>query len=80
YAPARAKMAERRANSVAGDPDATGPAMLAIVDAAEPPLRVFFGDGGLPMIKQEYANRIATWEKWDDVSIMAQGVKKNRKG
>ncbi|RUY44253.1 short-chain dehydrogenase/reductase, partial [Mesorhizobium sp. M7A.F.Ca.CA.002.07.1.1] len=29
---------------------------------------------------QEYANRIATWEKWDDVSIMAQGVKKNRKG
>ncbi|TIX09886.1 MAG: short-chain dehydrogenase/reductase, partial [Mesorhizobium sp.] len=40
---------------------------------------VFFGDGGLPMIKQEYANRIATWEKWDHVSIMAQGENKNRK-
>jgi hypothetical protein len=53
--------------------------MLAIVDAAEPPLRVFFGDGGLPMIKQEYANRIALWEKWDHVSDMAQGANKNRK-
>jgi len=79
YAPARAKMAERRANSVAGDPEATGPAMLAIVDAAEPPLRVFFGDGGLPMIRQEYANRLATWEKWDHIADMAQGPKKNRK-
>jgi NAD(P)-dependent dehydrogenase (short-subunit alcohol dehydrogenase family) len=79
YEPARAAMAERRKRSVAGDPEATGPAMLAIVDAAEPPLRVFFGDGGLPMIKQEYANRIALWEKWDHVSDMAQGANKNRK-
>ncbi|MBZ9807505.1 SDR family oxidoreductase [Mesorhizobium sp. ESP-6-2] len=79
YAPARAAMEERRSRAVAGDPEATGPAMLAIVDAAEPPLRVFFGDGGLPMIKQEYANRIATWEKWDHVSVMAQGANKNRK-
>lgn len=79
YAPARAAMAERRSRAAAGDPEATGPAMLAIVDAAEPPLRVFFGDGGLPMTKAEYANRIATWEKWDHVSVMAQGANKNRK-
>ncbi|TGV92697.1 short-chain dehydrogenase/reductase, partial [Mesorhizobium sp. M2E.F.Ca.ET.154.01.1.1] len=79
YEPVRAAMAERRGRAVAGDPEATGPAMLAIVDAAEPPLRVFFGDGGLPMIRQEYANRIATWEKWDDRSVMAQGANKNRK-
>ena len=79
YGPARASMAERRKRAVAGDPEATGPAMLAIVDADEPPLRVFFGDGGLPMIKQEYANRIATWEKWDHISDMAQGRNKNRK-
>ncbi|MBZ9657865.1 SDR family oxidoreductase [Mesorhizobium sp. ESP-6-4] len=79
YEPVRAAMAERRSRSVAGDPQATGPAMLAIVDAAEPPLRVFFGDGGLPMIRQEYANRIATWEKWDHVSVMAQGANKNRR-
>ena len=45
----------------------------------EPPLRVFFGDVGLPMIKQEYANRIANWEKWDYIADMAQGAAKNRK-
>jgi len=78
YDSARAKMMQRRANVVPGDPDATGPAMLALVDAAEPPLRVFFGDVGLPMIRQEYANRLALWEKWDDLADLAQGEKKNR--
>jgi NAD(P)-dependent dehydrogenase (short-subunit alcohol dehydrogenase family) len=79
YESARARMAARRANVVAGDPEATGTAMLALVDAAEPPLRVFFGDVGLPMIRQEYANRLALWEKWDFIADMAQGEKKNRK-
>lgn len=79
YEPARAAMAKRRATTVAGDPEATGPAMLALVDAQEPPLRVFFGDVGLPMIRQEYASRIALWEKWDHVADMAQGAAKNRK-
>lgn len=79
YEPARETMKARRANVVPGDPEATGPAMLALVDAAEPPLRVFFGDVGLPMIKQEYANRIALWEKWDHIADLAQGSAKNRK-
>ena len=79
YEPAREKMKARRAGVVPGDPDATGPAMLALVDAPEPPLRVFFGDVGLPMIKQEYANRIALWEKWDHIADLSQGVAKNRR-
>jgi NAD(P)-dependent dehydrogenase (short-subunit alcohol dehydrogenase family) len=79
YQGARDRMKERRGNVVPGDPNATGAAMLALVDAAQPPLRTFFGDAGLPMIKQEYANRIATWEKWDHIADMAQGVAKNRK-
>ena len=61
------------ANVRRGDPEATGPAILEIVDAAEPPLRVFFGDGPLEMIKAEYANRIATWEQWNDLSVRAHG-------
>jgi NAD(P)-dependent dehydrogenase (short-subunit alcohol dehydrogenase family) len=69
----------RRGNTVAGDPEATGAAILQIVDAAEPPLRVFFGDVGLPMIKQEYAKRIALWEQWDHVAVLAQGAGSNRK-
>ena len=79
YEPSREKMKTRRAGVVPGDPEATGAAMLALADATEPPLRVFFGDVGLPMIKQEYANRIALWEKWDHIADLSQGAAKNRK-
>jgi NAD(P)-dependent dehydrogenase (short-subunit alcohol dehydrogenase family) len=56
-----------------GDPEATGAAMLELVDADEPPLRVFFGSSGLQMARREYAARIETWEKWDDLAQRAQG-------
>jgi NAD(P)-dependent dehydrogenase (short-subunit alcohol dehydrogenase family) len=73
YDGARAAIAAFRSNNVAGDPDATGPAILKVVDAKDPPLRIFFGSGGLPMTRGEYARRIETWEKWNDVSLEAQG-------
>jgi NAD(P)-dependent dehydrogenase (short-subunit alcohol dehydrogenase family) len=73
YDGARAKIAAFRTNSVPGDPDATGPAILKVVDAQDPPLRIFFGSGGLPMTRAEYTRRIETWEKWNAVSIEAQG-------
>src|SRR5215216_4316355 len=41
-----------------GDPEATGPAILELVDAPEPPLRVFFGSGTLDMIRAEYERRL----------------------
>jgi NAD(P)-dependent dehydrogenase (short-subunit alcohol dehydrogenase family) len=56
-----------------GVPEATGPAILQVVDADEPPLRVFFGAAPLQMIRPEYAQRLATWEAWDEVSKAAQG-------
>jgi NAD(P)-dependent dehydrogenase (short-subunit alcohol dehydrogenase family) len=73
YDGARAKIAAFRTNSVPGDPDATGPAILKVVDAQDPPLRIFFGSGGFPMTRAEYGRRIETWEKWNAVSIEAQG-------
>ena len=73
YDGARAAIASFRATSIPGDPDATGPAILKVVDAKDPPLRVFFGSGGLPMTRAEYARRIETWEKWNDVALEAQG-------
>jgi NAD(P)-dependent dehydrogenase (short-subunit alcohol dehydrogenase family) len=73
YDGARAAIAQVRTASTPGDPDATGPAILKVVDAAEPPLRIFFGSGGLPMTRTEYARRIETWETWNDVSLEAQG-------
>ena len=57
-----------------GDPEATGPAILDLVDAAEPPLRVFFGIGPLDIMRTEYARRIATWEQWDELSRAAHGA------
>jgi NAD(P)-dependent dehydrogenase (short-subunit alcohol dehydrogenase family) len=57
-----------------GEPSATRQAILQIVDADEPPLRVFFGSGPLEVIKKEYAARIAEWERWDDVAQAAFGA------
>jgi NAD(P)-dependent dehydrogenase (short-subunit alcohol dehydrogenase family) len=73
YDPARERIAAFRSNNVPGDPEATGPAILKIVDAQDPPLRIFFGSGGLPMTRAEYARRLDTWEKWNALSVEAQG-------
>jgi NAD(P)-dependent dehydrogenase (short-subunit alcohol dehydrogenase family) len=59
-----------------GDPKATSAAILKIVDAEKPPLRVFFGEAPLAMAKADYASRIAVWEEWNAVSVEAQGSKK----
>lgn len=56
-----------------GDPTASARALLKVVDAENPPLRVFFGEVGLGMAKAEYADRIKTWEQWQPVAIEAQG-------
>jgi NAD(P)-dependent dehydrogenase (short-subunit alcohol dehydrogenase family) len=71
YDPAYATIAAFGGNSAPGDPAATGPAMLKIVDAVEPRLRVFFGS--LLMTRAEYARRISIWEQWNDVAVEAQG-------
>jgi NAD(P)-dependent dehydrogenase (short-subunit alcohol dehydrogenase family) len=57
-----------------GDPEATGPAVLTVVDAEEPPLRVFLGEGCLDMIRAEYESRIENWERWEDVAVAAHGT------
>ena len=74
YDQPRALLASVRSTNQPGDPQATASALFRIVDVAEPPLRVFFGSGGLPMVKREYAERIANWEAWNDVAQEAQGT------
>jgi NAD(P)-dependent dehydrogenase (short-subunit alcohol dehydrogenase family) len=69
---ARAKaFAERMGER--GDPQATGPAILAVVDVEEPPLRTFFGAGTLDMIRAEYESRLQVWEQWDGLATAAHG-------
>ena len=75
YSEAHSAVAEARKTRTGnpGDPTATGEAILRVVDAAEPPLRVFFGTSPLKIAKRDYASRIETWEKWNDVAELAQG-------
>jgi NAD(P)-dependent dehydrogenase (short-subunit alcohol dehydrogenase family) len=73
YDALREGMAARRGSAKAGDPTAAGPALLKVVDAEEPPLRVFFGELPTQIVPTLYANRLATWEQWKDVSIEADG-------
>jgi NAD(P)-dependent dehydrogenase (short-subunit alcohol dehydrogenase family) len=75
YDDMRAKTNAWRAtrNATPGDPAASAAAILKVVDAEVPPLRVFFGAGPLDIAKADYASRLETWEKWNDVSLIAQG-------
>ena len=59
-----------------GDPQATSSALLKLVDAENPPLRLALGSTLLPSARAAYAERIATWEAWQDVSNAAQGQSK----
>jgi NAD(P)-dependent dehydrogenase (short-subunit alcohol dehydrogenase family) len=71
----RAKAAEARKARVSGqgNPGATGKVVLQLVDAAEPPLRVFLGSSPLGIAKADYASRLETWEKWNYLAEEAQG-------
>ena len=48
-------------------------AILRLVDAEDPPLRLFLGTSPLPIAEQRYAERLETWNAWRDVSEAAQG-------
>ncbi len=76
YEELRAEIHGRFNGAIIGDPEATAPAILKVVDAEEPPLRLILGNWLLPMVKQHYQSRIETWEKWADISNAAQGAPK----
>ena len=57
-----------------GDPAATAAAILKVVDAEQPPLRLVLGATTIPRFKDAYRQRIKTWEVWENVSITAHGA------
>jgi NAD(P)-dependent dehydrogenase (short-subunit alcohol dehydrogenase family) len=73
----REKAAELRKarQGTPGDPVATRDAVLQVVDAENPPLRIFFGDGPLGIAARDYESRLATWREWESVSVAAHGTK-----
>ena len=68
-----AEQARKQRIGKRGDPKASAAAVLKVVDAPEPPLRVFFGAAPLQVAKADYENRLKTWEEWQPVAVEAQG-------
>ena len=56
-----------------GNPAATAGAILSLVDAENPPLRLTLGKIAFPWIKHTYQERLKTWESWQYVSVAAHG-------
>lgn len=56
-----------------GQPAATVNAVLKLVDAENPPLRLLLGKKALPWVKQVYESRFEEWEKWNEVAVAAHG-------
>ncbi len=60
-----------------GDPEATGKAVLKLVDTNDPPLRLGLGNPILPRAREAYRERLATWEAWQDVSMRPWASRRN---
>jgi NAD(P)-dependent dehydrogenase (short-subunit alcohol dehydrogenase family) len=70
----KAQQLRVRRQGTPGDPVATREAVLTVVDAENPPLRIFFGDTPLATATKDYESRLATWREWEHVSIAAHGT------
>lgn len=73
YDDVRTRTRARFAARTPGDPTASAAALLEVVDSANPPLRVFFGEAPLAIATADYEQRLATWREWDHVAQLAQG-------
>jgi NAD(P)-dependent dehydrogenase (short-subunit alcohol dehydrogenase family) len=76
YAEYRKQFLQGLANVERGDPEATAEAILKLVDAENPPLRLGLGTSILPRARAAYEERLATWEAWKEVSDAAMGKPK----
>ncbi|WP_063041608.1 SDR family NAD(P)-dependent oxidoreductase [Nocardia pseudovaccinii] len=56
-----------------GNPKGVGPALLEVVDAPEPPLRVLFGSMPTQLVPDLYEQRLRSWKEWEAVSMRANG-------
>ncbi|MDT7522841.1 SDR family NAD(P)-dependent oxidoreductase [Rhodoferax sp. TBRC 17198] len=75
YDPVRAALAARQMPAeMYGEPVAVGPAILALVDADKPPLRLFLGVLPTLLVPGAYQARLTEWEQWKSVSVAATKV------
>ena len=74
--PAYAEVREARNSGLGspGDPHATRAAILQVVDADPPPLRVFLGKAPLDMATRDYESRLALSREWQPLAVAADGA------
>jgi NAD(P)-dependent dehydrogenase (short-subunit alcohol dehydrogenase family) len=63
----------RRGGIHPGDAKAAAQALLEIVDAEKPPLRVLFGNDALERVTAAYDRRLQNWQEWQHVAKRAAG-------
>ncbi|MCL4638485.1 MULTISPECIES: SDR family NAD(P)-dependent oxidoreductase [Olivibacter] len=73
YTDFKAKFVDSLKTMERGDPAATPQALFKMIDAEQPPLRFNLGSHNLSGTRAAYAQRLAIWEAWDEVSRAAQG-------
>jgi NAD(P)-dependent dehydrogenase (short-subunit alcohol dehydrogenase family) len=56
-----------------GNPETTATAILALIDSKKPPLHFLLGKVAYPAVKQVYAERLAEFEDWKEISANAHG-------
>ncbi|TDE17109.1 SDR family NAD(P)-dependent oxidoreductase [Dyadobacter psychrotolerans] len=73
YAPIKKAFAEGATPDSWGKPVSTTKAVLALIDAENPPLHFLLGKVAYPGVKQVYSERLAEFEAWKEVSAEAHG-------
>jgi NAD(P)-dependent dehydrogenase (short-subunit alcohol dehydrogenase family) len=73
YAALHEGMAAQRAAHASPKPVGFKSAILKVVDADEPPLRVFFGEQPIQIASHIYRQRLDQWNEWAPVSREAEG-------
>jgi hypothetical protein len=52
-------------------PEVTAAAILRLVDAPDPPLRLFLGTYPFAVAEKAYAQRMQTWNQWRELAASA---------
>ena len=73
YAPVKKAFFDAATPDSWGKPEATAPAVLALIDSPKPPLHFLLGKVALPGVKQVYAERLAEFDEWAEVAVGAHG-------
>jgi NAD(P)-dependent dehydrogenase (short-subunit alcohol dehydrogenase family) len=73
YDPLHASLTEMSAAAQMPGAEGVGGAILQLVDAEEPPLRVLFGEQPTQWVPAVYQQRLETWAEWAHVSKAAEG-------